>query len=338
MSIRKIAVFVLTLALLLALASCGNSQEPASGSSGPSDIKIGILIPGSPTDGGHCQLAADAGETLKEEYGYTVSVVEATEANTIKNEAEAMAQSGYDIILGHGGQFVTPFSEIAPDYPDSWFLTSGGDLVSENQFPLCICLEESSYIAGVIAGSMTQTDVIAYTVGGDFPNYMKTANGFELGAKSVNPDVEVLGNVLASTVAAEAYEATMNQINNGADFIFSNSNEGQSGALKAVAESDNVYGFGILGDFTSSAPDKIIGNVMGDWQTGFINTVNGLINGEITESEIYFMTMSDGSVYFQWNDDLKGTLPEEVIAAAEEAEAGILDGTIDVPNEFELDG
>ena len=129
MSIRKIAVFVLTLALLLALASCGNSQEPASGSSGPSDIKIGILIPGSPTDGGHCQLAADAGETLKEEYGYTVSVVEATEANTIKNEAEAILLV-YDVSSGARVycQRVTAVVSVDEGNGDVWFAASGRKL------------------------------------------------------------------------------------------------------------------------------------------------------------------------------------------------------------------
>lgn len=350
-TLNKLLVLALSGALLSGAAGCG-ALDAASGTPsalpspsgtgaapaapGDSSVKIGILIPGSPTDGGFSQQAAEAGALLEKTYGYHVSVVEAATAETIRSEGETMAADGYQIVFGHGGQCSTPLAEISGDYPDTWFVTTGGTEIRDNQFPACLCLEESTYVCGVIAAMMTKTDVIAYSVGGDFPAYTKTTNGFELGAKSVNPDIKVLGAVLSSPDSNEAYETTLNQIQMGADVIYSNTNEGQSGAIKAVSESQGVYAFGSLGNFIPLAPDCVIGNAMGDWGKAFVTATELIMNGEITQPEIMFLNVSNDSVYFDWNEDLKATLPPEVIAAAEQTFQDIRDGKIDVPNEYEL--
>ena len=68
---KKALSLLLSSSLLLGLAACGGSAAPqetgtpspsapaASGSNtaDPSQVRIGILIPGSPTDGGFCQQA-----------------------------------------------------------------------------------------------------------------------------------------------------------------------------------------------------------------------------------------------------------------------------------------
>lgn len=252
MKIQKWLSVFLSVALCFGLVSCSetadvNSSPEGNGSSSPQDIKIGILIPGSPTDGGFCQQAAEAGAQLEETYGYHVSVVEAATAETIRQEGENMAAEGYKIVFGHGGQCAAPLAEISADYPDTWFVTTGGDVVTDNQFAACLCVEEATYVAGVVAAMVSKTGVIAYSLGGDLPAYSKTTNGFELGAKSVNPDIQVLGTILSSPVAGEGYEVTMNQIQAGADVIYSNTNEGQAGAIKAVNESEGVYMIGPFG-------------------------------------------------------------------------------------------
>lgn len=221
---KQISLWTASALLMGGLAACGGGGEGAPADSsgtpeGESEIKIGILIPGSPTDGGFSQQAAEAGSLLEEQFNCHVAVVEAATADAIKSEGETMAAEGYKIVFGHGGQCSTPLAEISKDYPDTWFVTTGGTEIRENQFPACLCLEQSTYVAGVIAGLMTESNVIGCSVGGDFPAYTKTTNGFKLGAESVNPDVEVLFAVLSSTDTTEAYETTTNQIQMGADFM-----------------------------------------------------------------------------------------------------------------------
>ena len=351
---KKLLPLLLAVMMLVSFAACGtaaSSTAPAADASAPaastapadgassttadaSDVKIGILIPGSPTDGGFSQSAAEAGKKIEETYGYKVAVVEAADAETIKSEGETMAAEGYAIVFGHGGQCSSPLAEISPDYPDTWFITFGGTEILDNQFPVCMNAEEGFYVEGVIAGMMTESNKIAWSVGGDYPAYTKTVNGWELGAKSVNPDVEVLSAVLSATDATEGYETAMNQIKSGADFVISNSNEAQAGAMKAVSESEGVYTFGSIGNFTDSAPDSVIANVVCDYGIGYLNATEAVMNGT-AKAEIMYLTISNGCVDLVWNDAVKATLPEDVVAAAEKAYEDVKSGAVKVPTEYE---
>ncbi|MBT9683764.1 BMP family ABC transporter substrate-binding protein [Pseudoflavonifractor sp. MCC625] len=330
-------------ALLFSCISCSSggastSEPPESGEpSRASEVKIGMLIPGSPTDGGFSQQGAEACKAIEETYGYEVSLVEAATADSIKQEAENMAAEGYKIVYGHGGQCTSPFAEISPDYPDTWFITLGGNVVTENQFPVCFCGEEGFYVTGVIAGMMSKTGKIAATLGGDYPAYTKATTGFRLGAESVNPDVECSVAVLSAPDPNEAYETTLNQINMGADFILGNCNEGQIGALKAVSENPGVYAIGSLGDFTDQAPESVLVNVVGDFNRGYLEATEAVMSGSIEEPEIMFLTFANECVSLVWNEELKAQIPQEVVDAAEQAVQDIIDGKIDVPNEYELD-
>lgn len=345
MNKRQIYSWLLSGTLLFGLTACtasapGSStpsapQPSGNGGISPSDVKIGILIPGSPTDGGFCQQGAEAGAKL-EELGYQVSVVEAITAEEIKSEAENMAADGYQIVFGHGAQSTSPIAEISPDYPDTWFVTLGGEVVTDNQFPVCVCAEESCYVLGVVAGMLSETGTISYTLGGDFPSYVKYTNALKLGARSVNADIKTLGAVLSSTNANECYETTRNQIEQGADFVFGNCNEGQLGAIKAAQEAPGVFILGCLGDFSEMAPDKVVANMVCDYSVGYVQATEAILSGNAPDG-IMMQTIATGCVDFVWNEQMKETLPQEVIDAAEQALDDIRNGVIDVPNEYELD-
>ena len=53
--------------------------------------------------------------------------------------------------------------------------------------------DEGGYLAGVLAASLSESGVIG-VVGGreDVPPVVKLVNGYEVGAKSINPDISVL--------------------------------------------------------------------------------------------------------------------------------------------------
>ena len=336
---KKLAAIVLSGALLLGTAGCGNDSaagENGGGDGCPSDVKIGVIIPGSPTDGGFCQQGAEAGEALKTTYGYDVRVIEATTAETVRQEAENMAADDFRIVFGHGGQCASPFAEICEDYPDTWFVTFGGNEIRDNLFPVVMCAEEATYVQGIVAAMMSQTGIIGTSLAGDYPAYTKTITAMELGAKSVNPEVEVLNAVLSAADPNECAEITLNQIQSGADMIFSNSNEGVSGAIKAVNESEGVYTFGYLGDYFDAAPGKVLLNIIGDYTKGYDLAAQTIL-GDAPKADYIYLTIANDCVRIEWNEELKSEIPEDVIAAAEQAIEDIKSGAIDVPNEYEQD-
>ena len=152
---KKLLSLLLAGSMLLGLPACGSgsgstatpapSQAPAASApaesqapaetADPSSVRIGILIPGSPTDGGFCQQGAEAGKALQQ-LGYQVDVVEAVTAEEIKSESENMAADGYRIVFGHGAQCTSPMAEISGDYPDTCFITLGGEVVKSENYQI----------------------------------------------------------------------------------------------------------------------------------------------------------------------------------------------------------
>lgn len=351
---KKLLPLLLAGSLTLSLAACGSSSSggssdspktsaPATSESGGSvdysDIKIAVMLSGPPTDGGYCQQGADGIRAIQAKYGLDdsqISIIDSvTTADAARSEAENMAEEGYKIVFGQGGEFAEYFSEVAPDYPDTWFVTNGGSVVGDNQFPMCMSTEEGGYVCGVLAALMSKTHTAGVIAGGDFPSFTKPGVGFALGAKSVDPEMKVKSAVLSATNTTEAYETAMSQIQSGVDAVFPNANEGTSGAIKAVAESDGVYGFGVFGDYISGAPDKVLGNSLTDAPAAYVAVFDAIMNGETT-GDIMFLGMKDGIISFQWNEDLKATLPEEVVSQVEQTIEDIKAGKVDIPNEYEI--
>ncbi|NCE63114.1 BMP family ABC transporter substrate-binding protein [Pseudoflavonifractor sp. 524-17] len=347
---KKLIPLLLSGAMLLSLAACGSgsgdggdpqqSGDPqGGGSGGGSDYKIAVLLPGSPTDGGYCQQGADGVRAIQAKYGLDdsqVAIIDSvTTADAAKAEAEEMAAEGYTVIFGQGGQFAEYFKEVAQDYPDTWFVTNGGAITGDNQFPMCMSTEQGGYVCGVLGALMSQTGTLGTVVSGDYPSFTKPSVGYSVGAKSVNPNAVVKFAVLSASNSNEAYETLKNQIQSGADFFFPNADEGNSGAIKAIAESDAAYGVGVFGDYISGAPERVAGNMVVDAPGAYVAVFDAIVNGE-AKGEIMFLGMAEGVISFQWNEELKATLPEDVVSQVDQAVEDIKAGKIDIPNEYDI--
>lgn len=118
--------------------------------------------------------------------------------------------------------------------------------------------------------------------------------------------------------------------------IYSNTNEAQSGAMKAAEESEGVYIFGNADDFSSVAPNSCLVSMITHYTVGFEKVVQLLMSGEPFEPEIVFVSMKDGGSKLCWNEKLQDQVPAEVMEAVEKATQEIYDGTLHVPTAYDI--
>ena len=352
---KKLLAFVVLGALVLSLAACGAQQPaasqpaeaqsaadvsaapasdaPAAGVPAAAALKVALLIPGPPTDGAWCQGGAEALQAVQEDMGFKLSIVEAATADVMKSEAEALADDGYNFVFGHGGQYATPFAEIADEYPDTMFVTMGGAEIKDNLFPMLSTLEQLTYVQGAIAAKLSETGKMGLVLGGSFPAYTKTSRAFELGAKSVNPDAEVMITILTNVDLNEAYESTLSQINAGADVIWANANQATYGSLKAAQEK-GVYYFGAPSNMNADAPEIVVCSVTQDFHKTYAAVVQRYLDGTI-KPEAQSIGLAEDAIAFVWNEELKATLPEDVQNTYDELAPKLISGEIHVPGELE---
>jgi basic membrane protein A len=241
------------------------------------------------------------------------------------------ASQGYDLVIAHGSQYGSSLKEIAPDFEETAFAhgTTVDTFVDEginNVFAYEAASHEGGYVSGVMAGMLTESNVIG-VVGpietGDAKLYI---DGFVAGVKASNPDAQVNVNYTGSfSDVALAAEAANTHIKAGADAL-SGTAQMVVGAIGA-AEENGVLWFGTQASQTSLAPDIVVANQVYDWSV-VLDEIIDLIGQGTYGGTAYTITLENKGEVMDFNADFD--LPADVKAAAEEAIQGIVDGSITI--------
>src|SRR5215213_9149557 len=132
--------------------------------------------------------------------------------------------------------------------------------------------EEASYLAGIVAGRATRSNVLGVIGGTELPPVRNSFYAFEQGAKSVNPAVRVLTSYIGNWDDVGAgKEQALAQIGRGADIIFQNADAAGLGVFQAAREARGVRMIGSNSDQNSVAPNVTIGSVVIDLPHAFLS-------------------------------------------------------------------
>jgi basic membrane protein A len=203
-------------------------------------VKIALIVESTVDDKGWCQSMHDAIKAVQQEYG--TAKVEYSFSEKMKpvdagSAARQYASSGFDVVICHGAQFKNTVLDLAPDFPKVTFaFGTSADIGPANVFTYMPESEQTGYLNGIIGGMVTKANVLGLVGpvdGGDAARYDR---GFVLGAKSVNPKVEVkVAHTGSFSDFVKAAELAHTQVKAGADFLTGSSQQAM-GALRAVAE------------------------------------------------------------------------------------------------------
>ena len=156
-------------------------------------------------------------------------------------------------------------------------------------------------------------------------------HGYEDGAKSVNPDIEVQTAWTNSFVDTQlAQEAAKAMIDNGVDVIKHCANACGNGAMTAAVEA-GIWCQGDSYDQSSLAPDNILDSAIYNLDV-VIDTALGSVADGSFEGDVYNLGMADGAVEVLLSDNL----PDDVKATAEQAIEQIKSGEVEVVRDYTL--
>ncbi|MBK8984998.1 MAG: BMP family protein [Chloroflexi bacterium] len=296
-------------------------------------VRIALVMPSTTTDLAWSQSIYDSLLLLQEHYGEDVIEIVYTENMFNVTDAAAAirdyADSGYNLILAHGAQYGTSLFEIAPDFPETSFAwgTStnyGADEGVTNVFAYDPRLEQGGYVSGVLAAKLTESGIIGLVGPVDAGDAKLHVDGFVAGVRDTNPDVQVNVSFTGSFGdTALAAEAANTQIAAGAD-ILTGSAQQVVGAI-GVAKEAGVPWMGVQSNQTPLAPDIVVATVLYDWRATLLAMIQANQAGEYG-GRVFQLTLENGGQTMIYNDNL----PEDAVAAAKAAEAGLIDGSIEI--------
>lgn len=286
-------------------------------------FRVALLTPGSISDQSWNSGAYAGLLRIRDSLGAVISHIETRTPAEFEENFRQYGAQGFDLVIGHGFEFQDAASRVGPDYPNTVYVTSSGNRVGANVAPMVFGFQDASYLAGVLAAHLSRTGVLGVIGGQEMPPVRNSFEAFEVGARSVRPDVRVLTSYIGNWDDASAgREQALAQIGRGADIIFQNADAAGLGVFQAARQSRGVLAFGANSDQNHVAPDVIIGSVVIDLPHAFLEVARQVRDGHFEPRMLHLGTKED-VVRLVLNPDLAHRITPDVRAALDSVERGI---------------
>ncbi len=257
-------------------------------------------------------------------YKYTDDIGYAGDMERVLREVAEKDQPA--IIFGDAFGNEEAARRVAKDYPAIAFVFGSGGGPAEPNFSVFDnWIHEPAYLSGMLAGGLTQSNVVGVVGGLPVPEVNRIVNAFTAGALAANPDVDVKTSFINSWFdPAAAKEAALAQIDAGADVLFAE----RFGVIEAAAE-NSLCAFGNMSDQTSLAPDYVVSGPVWNMQPTVDYIINQVTAGAYTAQDLkdFSMVAKGGASLAPINMAVKCGLTQELVdqvtAKAEEIKSGL---------------
>lgn len=301
----------------------------------PEAFSMAVIFAGLTDDGGFNEVGLQGLQELQESQDIKVTYVESVDDVDATNTLGNFAEAGYDLVYAWSGGFQSSVFQVAPDYPDTTFAAFAGPQMSDeapdNVWISGNAFEDAFFLAGALAGLMTQSDVLGYVGGVEIPVYKASAEAFEDGATYVNEDVTVYTTFVGDfNDPSSAREGARGILEAGADIVLGGVNEGIFGVIPP-AEEAGAKVIGMSKDQNDLAPETILTSIVKDYKGVMETIVNRVRDGETNGYE--GLSLVDGTVRLA---PFRGMVPEEVIGELERIEELLREGEVDFTTAADL--
>jgi len=332
-------VLSLLLASALVLAGCGGAA-PAEPTASP--FKFSLITPNPLGDRSFIDASARGLKRANDELGLNGQVIETTSIAEQEAAIRAAIAEGNDLILALAPDAETLLA-IAGENPNQKFGVPSDifvDALPDNIAAFQVNVHEGSYLAGIVAGMMTETKIVGAVVGGDAPGLNQFFWAYKQGVLAVCPTCEVLVGYLSFDFSNPTLgkETALAQYQQGADIIFQIAGRSGEGVLSAAAETGK-FAIGVDSDQDWIQPGSIITSMLKKVDTSTFLLVKNTMEGNFTGG-FSQINMADGATGLSWDEgsmEFENNGPAEMVsklpdvkAAVEAARQKILSGDLEV--------
>jgi basic membrane protein A len=348
------SAIVSTLLLLCLVAAFSTACNSASyGADDRSKVRVGIVFDIGGKDDRSFNAAAWAGAKCAETgnwpdgtscgkppLGIVLRDIEPGNPTSIEPAMRAFAEREYDLIIGIGFAQTPIIESVAKDYPNIRFAVVDGVSNLPNVASLVFKEHEGSYLVGMLAARASKTGTIGFLGGMDIGLIHRFKEGYEEGARAVNPNIRVIPNYVGVTDAAwnnpgKGKELALAQIGKGADVIFTAAGNSGLGAFDAVEQMGKQNGrathlvIGVDSNQNMVKPGFVLTSMVKRVDNAVYDIIKDVVNKQFQTGFHVYGLDKDGVGYSldQHNKDL---ITPEMLQQAEEAKKKIISGEIKV--------
>ncbi len=257
-------------------------------------MKVALLTPGPITDQSWNGGAYAGLMRIKDSLGAEVSHIQTKTPAEFEENFRQYGAQGYSLVIGHGFEFQDAAKRVGPEFPKTIYITTGGNSTAANVAAMSFSFEEPSYLAGMVAGTVTKTGTVGCIGGTELPPVKASFAAFAAGVAAVNPKAKVVTAFIGNWDDASAgKEQALAQIGRGADVIFQNADAAGLGVFQAAKEGKGIWVIGSNADQNNVAPAVTLGSVLIDVPHAFMVVAREVQTGKFEPRVVRLDTKTD---------------------------------------------
>ncbi|MGC9219553.1 MAG: BMP family lipoprotein [Athalassotoga sp.] len=270
------------------------------------------------------------------QYGISTGVIQSYEqADYVPNLISAAEVA--DVVVAVGPMMQDALTQVAPQFPNTKFIFIDGNVNAPNVENFNFAAEQSSFLAGYLASSMSKTGKIGFVGGIPLPAVEVFQYGYEAGAKAYNvlngANVQVLSGYVGSFDDPAAGKAMTNsQFSEGADIVFAAAGLTGLGTIEAAKDAGNGhFAIGVDQDQDYLAPGFVLTSVLKNEDIAVFDGIKSVVDNTF-KSGTFIMNLKNNGVGLSQMLYTKSIIPASVLHQIDVLKKAIVDGELVVPS------
>lgn len=286
------------------------------------------------------QAAYTGAERFLEETGIEYRDFEIQNDAQREQALRRFAQQGHNPIIAIGFSHGAAVDKVAAEFPDTDFAIVDMVVEQPNVRSIVFKEQEGSYLAGVAAAMASESQAVGFVGGMDIPLIRKFECGFLGGARSVNPDIEFIGNMTGTDGSAwnnptRGDELARSQFARGVDVVYHAAGGTGVGVLQAAAD-EGLLGIGVDSNQNGMHPGSILTSMLKRVDNAVFDSFTDAMNGEFSYG-FDVNGLAEEGVGLALDENNADLMTAEILAAVDLARQQIVSGEVSV-HDYTADG
>ncbi|MGF1535162.1 MAG: BMP family ABC transporter substrate-binding protein [Elainellaceae cyanobacterium] len=312
----------------------GDTDAAAGDANGSEELVVGFIYVGPKDDFGYNQAHAEGAAAMVANVPGIKLVEEASvpETTAVAETMRSMIEiDGAKVLFPTSFGYFDPYIlELAEEFPDVQFFHAGG-LYQDGVHPDNVgsyfgYIDEAQYVAGVVAGQMSQSGKLGFVAAKPIPQVLRNINAFTLGAKSVNPEIttQVIFTGDWALPVKEA-EATNSMADQGVDVVTCHVDSPK--VVMETAAKRGIFCSGYHANQAPLAPEYYLTGAEWDWSSIYTQLGEQFMEGQtLMAGDIPHILRGGLAGNFCKLSDYGEAVTEEARAAGEAAKKDLMSG------------
>lgn len=260
MKFRKVISMLMAATMIFTLGACGGGTKPSE-STATTDTqksgkyKVAFILNCSINDGGWGTACySELVSACEKNSDWTMEYTDNLSQDGYYDAMVAYCNAGFNLIYAPGGEYTDAVLQVANEYPNIAFAILNGDTdvpekaTNKNVTSLLPNAQQIGWIAGALAGLMSETGNIAFIGGMELTTTVAKYKGYAEAAKYVaekdGKSINVLDAVYANSFddSSKGIEFANAMMEQNADVFFGDASAVDSGARQAIDEHNSAKG------------------------------------------------------------------------------------------------